>query len=105
MARKAYTSEDPAISYRAFGLIVFLWTTHQSLSAEVLSQFATEGRDEVQKAMGELRKMGLIVTSRQRTVNGRWMTGNYFTQGTADLMEKYGIRQQSAMNYKAIMKM
>jgi hypothetical protein len=77
---------DERLSFRARGLAAFLLSKPDAwrIDARALARTATEGRDAILKALGELRDAGYLVTRRGQAEDGRWWTESVLYEDPAD---------------------
>lgn len=81
------------ITARALGVYYYLKATESTISADALASVFPEGRKTFLTALGELRQLGLITTTRQ-VVNGKYVTQSYLNGSP----EKELLLQQSQQN-------
>ena len=69
-------ARDKRLSFRARGLLVMLLSLPPDwrVTTDMLAEDNPEGRDQVRKAMAELRGSGYVVTHREQGEKGLWRT-------------------------------
>lgn len=74
------------LSARAVGVYAYMLHVQQVLSAEELAVVFKEGRDAFREALNELKREGLIWTSRTK-LNGKWVSQSGFSAAENQLLE------------------
>lgn len=76
------TLRDSRLSYRARGILGRLLSNMEgySMTSNDLAAEGREGRDAIQTALRELRKVGYLITKRIQNPNGTWVTINIINE-------------------------